>query len=276
MIGVDLGGLSTGAVALGRWMAKRASDHAFFGVHVIENVPAPLGRNLDDHIDRALGPLRQETFFEDLGSIPATAAEDGVLEAANQKNCDAFIIGRKSADPRAIIRLGRVARILLRKLAKPTLVVPPGLDESKLSDGPLLLATDCGEASAGAAKFAPAFGKSLGLDLLVTHVGRVPASMRTIIPAEQWGTLVDRAESSARENFEPWLEAHGLKEARHSLVHGSPASKILDVAEVSGASMIVLGSRGLDTLDRVFISSLASEIAAAAPIPVCVVPNDWG
>lgn len=277
MIGVDLSGLSGGAVTYGRWMAQRASGDTFFGVHVVENVEIepPLTRNVAEHIERALGPVREEAFFADLGTIPATAAEDGLIEAAQEKDCQGFILGRRTSDPTALVRLGRVARIMLRKLPKPIIVVPPAMETSAISDGPVLLATDLGPASDGAAKFAPVLAQSLGLDMLVTHVSRVPGSMQAIIPSEQWSNLVGRAETSSRELFDPWLEKHGLADARHSLVHGSPPAKILEVARVSGASMIVLGSRGLDGFDRIFLSSLASEIAAASNIPVAVVPNDY-
>ena len=277
MIGLDLSGLSRGAVAFGRWMAKRAEGETFFGVHVIEGaeIDPPLTRNVTEHIDRALAPVRDEAFFADIGSIPASAAEDGLLAAAEEKGCDGIVVGRRTSDPTAIVRLGRVARIMLRKLPRPLIVVPPDLETDKISDGPVVLATDMGAASDGAAQFAPAFAKRLGFDLLVTHVARVPFTMKPVIPGDQWTALVGKAQASSEERFEPWRKQHGLADARHSVVHGSPSAKILEVAKVSGASMIVLGSRGLGGLDPLLISGLASEIAASASVPVAVIPNDW-
>jgi nucleotide-binding universal stress UspA family protein len=275
MIGLDMAGLSSGAVAAARSMAKRAPKDVFLGVHVLEHVQVqpPFTRNVDDLIDRALGPVREEAFFADIGTLPASAAEDGLVAALSEKQCDALIVGRRSSDPTSIVRLGRVARNVLRLLPKPVLVVPP--DATTISDGPVLLATDLAEASEGAARFAPKLAERLDLDLLVTHVTRIPGSIRAVMPSEQWSNVVGRAEEAARERFAPWLERHGLGDARHSIVHGSPAAKILEVAKVSGASILVVGSRGLSNFDRLFLSSMASELAAAAPIPVAVVPNDW-
>ena len=68
------------------------------------------------------------------------------------------------------------------------------------------------------------------------------------------------------------MKRHGI-EGRSSVVSGAPASKLIEVAKVSGACMIVVGSRGLKAVERMFISSVGSEIASSAPVPVAVVPS---
>jgi nucleotide-binding universal stress UspA family protein len=284
IVGVDLRDLGAGAVAFARWMAPRATQDRFVAAHVVDfevselfarvNPDAPELR--PPYVDELLAPLRVDPVFEEIGSIPARAAEDGLEAAARDRGCHAMIIGRrKPAAGRAVIRLGRVARRLLRTLPMPIVVVPPDAKAADFSGGPVLVATQLGPASEGAIRFGAQLAASLDLDLLVTSVAVIPDELPLFMPHERWRTLVDETSTTVRHRLLEWVAEHGLASARTSVVEGQVGPALLEVAKVSGASMIVVGSRELGTLDRLVLSSVGSELAASAPIPVAVVPPDW-
>lgn len=52
---------------------------------------------------------------------------------------------------------------------------------------------------------------------------------------------------------------------------GDPASKIVEVAEKEGADLIILGSRGLSGVRRLFLGSVSSKVVNHAHISVLVV-----
>lgn len=283
MIGIDLRNLSGGAIAFARWLSTHEeAKHRFCGTHVLAAPPEPvlleIGNKLrDEAVERAakaaLGPLEGDPLFASLDAIRASSAEEGLEAAAGEQGCHAMIIGRRK--PKAedvIVRLGRVARRMLRNLSHPTVVVPPDLVASDIPDGPVLLGTDLSEASTGAAHFARDVAKELGKDLLVTHALHVSDHYGVYLGADDWDEVVGSAARRGQDELTEWMNAHGL-EGRSSVVSGSPASKLIEVAKVSGACMIVVGSRGLKAVERMFISSVGSEIASAAPVPVAVVPS---
>ncbi len=285
MVGLDIRNTSRGAVALARGFHERSSEHAFIGAHAIEEhvqaiiaaQDSDVAAELPRYVDELLQPLRHDAAFAEIGAIPATSAEDGLEAAAVERKCDGFIIGRHGpAQGGALVRLGRVARRMLRTLSKPVVVVPPDLSDGDFGDGPLLLATDLREGdSGGAARLAKRLSETLDLDLLVTTVAAPPSEAARYMPADAWETLSGAKPAATKADLDAWVAAHELGDVRTSVVEGPISTKILEVARVSGASMIVVGSRRLSTVDRIFVSSMGSHLSAHAPIPVAVVPPGY-
>ena len=162
MVGVDPRDLSAGAVAFARWVAKRATQDRLVAAHVLELElqelfarvnPEDAADGIPDYVDRLLDPLRQDPSFVEVGTISASTAEDGLQAAADERGCGALVIGRrKPMKERALVRLGRVARRLLRTLPIPVVVVPPDAQEAPFSTGPILIATALTRTSEGAAR----------------------------------------------------------------------------------------------------------------------------
>ena len=282
MVGIDPWDLSTGAVAFARWLSKRAATERFVAGHVIAFDMSELFAKVDPsskvgeippYVDRLLDPLRADRVFAEVGMIIAASAEDGLQMAANERGCDGFVIGRRNPkEGKHLVRLGGVARRLLRALPGPVVVVPP--DETEFSDGPVLVATDLGPASEGALRFGVAMARMFGLDLLVTTVA-IPPALSLYMPGEDWTPVLEANVRMRQKELEAWIAKHELGPIRHSVIEGAVGPRLRDVAHTAGASMIVAGSRRLSTADRIFVSSVGSELAASAPIPVAVVPPEW-
>ena len=261
-------------------MARRCDAQTFVGTHVIENYSVevwaeagPEHPPLRPYVDDALEPLHNDGVFSRAEAVSAGTAVQGLINAAHEHAADAFLVGRlKPARKETIVRLGRVARRLLRRLPGPTIVVPPDLGVAEFSDGPVILATELRAASRGAARFAKAFSAALDLDLLVTSVATVPEPLARFLAPDRFDTIRERRIKTATSDLQTWIEDHDLTHARTSVVSGSVSASLLDVSKLAGASMLIVGSRGLGTAERVYNSSIGSELAAASPIPVAVVP----
>jgi nucleotide-binding universal stress UspA family protein len=285
LVGIDSRNLSAGAASFARWCAGRSAVDTFVGVHVLEHAATALASELRPPIqgttvhqmaEAALDPLRAESTFAEVAVVEGRSIEEGLECAAEEQGADAFILGRrKPADQASMLRLGRVARRMLRALPRPVVIVPPDLRGRMIPGGPILVGVDLSSASRGAVALARRMARALDLELLAAHVLRMPDALEPIIPAESWDDRVRSRRDRTETDLERWCAEQGLGDARRVVAHGSPTGCLIDLAKSAKASMIAVGSRGLKTLDRIFESSVGSELAASAPIPVAVVPSDW-
>ncbi|MEM9454828.1 MAG: universal stress protein [Myxococcota bacterium] len=278
MVGVDARDLSGGAVALARWLATGRLN-AIYGVHVVEWVP-----ELHEHFDQtrpneirqmaadSLRSLEDDPHFEELGAVLAASAEIGLAEAVATKQAHALIMGRRAPTTGGgLIRLGRVARRMLRQLPVPVVVVPPDLSADQLGPGPVVLGVDltesCGPAAAFAARVATAMRRSLVLVHAIHPPDRGP-----YVPADVWDQIMARLHGNDDPSFRTWADRHGVGAAERLERRGPPTLVLPTVAREQRACMLVTGSRDLSGMERLFLSSVGSELAATAPVPVAVVP----
>jgi nucleotide-binding universal stress UspA family protein len=85
---------------------------------------------------------------------------------------------------------------------------------------------------------------------------------------------VDPADAEARTQAlaeaRTYLEGRGI-EGVYVEGHGNPADVIVQEAEESGADLIVIGTRGLNAVQRVVLGSVSTNIVHHAPCDVLVV-----
>lgn len=62
-----------------------------------------------------------------------------------------------------------------------------------------------------------------------------------------------------------------LRTAERRLVVGLPVTRILEMIEKSGASMVVMGSQGRTGLDHLMLGSKAEQVVRLSPVPVMIV-----
>lgn len=93
------------------------------------------------------------------------------------------------------------------------------------------------------------------------------------LPPEEHDKLEARVQRTARANLNRQaqaLEAEGLQVITHC-DDGRPADVIVDVAEQVDADLIVVGSRGLGSVQRLLLGSVSIEVVQRAHRPVTVV-----
>jgi nucleotide-binding universal stress UspA family protein len=129
----------------------------------------------------------------------------------------------------------------------------------------ILLAYDGSEPARRALETAAELAKAL--DARVDVISVVPVRPGRF-PVDPWDdTTVHAAELREAQRL---LSEHGL---RSELVEsmGDPAKTIEHYAHEHGYDAIVIGSRGLDALERVLQGSVSEHVATHADVPVMVV-----
>lgn len=286
-VGVDLRERSNGALRWCTWAAKhdsRVEPGSIVPVHVIEDRDLrPLKAHLSlSEIERmsresatlAVAAAGDDTAFAKLELTHDANAESAMADLADDAGDDAvLVVGRKApAGSVAWVRLGRVARRLLRAVACPVVVVPPDFEPPADDQGPILLAVSLGKDSEAAAKFAVETGKAWNRPVVVVHV---TPSIAVGYPPFADSAVVHQVATQLRTDADrllgEFMTNHGLATAQRHTTVGDVSDRILTIAREEKASLIVVGSRRLSLAARVYSSTVGPEVAGTATCPVAVV-----
>lgn len=119
----------------------------------------------------------------------------------------------------------------------------------------------------------------MDVPVVILHVVHDPAEMPGYYARMAKESNLVRIEDVAKEMLERFVEEvisrhhklECLREARTMLVVGLPVGRILEVAEMVNASMIVMGSQGRTGLDHLLLGSKTEQVVRLSPIDVTVV-----
>ena len=81
--------------------------------------------------------------------------------------------------------------------------------------------------------------------------------------------------AGGERTLERWAKEHGITGRRGIVREGVVLDELVALARDEDALMIVTGSRQLNALERMFATSVGSELCASALCPVAVVPSDY-
>lgn len=143
---------------------------------------------------------------------------------------------------------------------------------------PILVPVDFSVHSEAALLQACELSERLKNPLLVLHVVHDPAEMPGYYSQVTKQHLV-RLEDAAAEMLNGFLKdvagrnsrCKSLRNLESMLVVGLPVTRILEVAKMVDAIMIVMGSRGRTGLDHLMLGSKAEQVVRLSPIPVMIV-----
>jgi nucleotide-binding universal stress UspA family protein len=260
------------------WLrAHSAAAPEIVGLHVLEQHVRSSVR--DDVIDALVGAA-DAALRRVAGSLPggaplsaarvvvADVAEDALASVA--ASVDALIVGRIAPrEGMSLVRLGRVARHLLRRVPVPVMVVPPDLRQSAIGSGPIVLATDLGAHSVAAGLLARRLANEIGRPLVIAHV------VSDVQPHVLFGPSIRPQPTGAdlaAADIEAWIAANDLAPATAQLVEGDTVERLMELARKHEAPFVVCGSRRLSMVERIFSSSVGMELARHADRGVLVVP----
>ncbi len=145
-------------------------------------------------------------------------------------------------------------------------------------DSPILAAVDFSPDSEAALLWAHDYAACTGARLVLLHVVHDPADAPGDYQKSE-ADLLRPMEDVATEMMDQFLEKlkaqnpglDAVTDAERVLVRGIPATRILEVAEKTGACIIVMGSRGRTGLPHLLLGSKAERVAQMSPIPVTIV-----
>jgi nucleotide-binding universal stress UspA family protein len=280
LVGIDLRERSNGAVRMAAWLRghhRGDSPAEFVAVHVVDERLRDALLAMSEVLAQARRTLASAAArcgvpdpFTDVRVVLAPSVESGLARAAAAEGADGLVIGRVA--PREgyrLVRLGSVARKVLRDLPAPVIVVPPDLGDDEIGDGGIVLATDLHETSIAAARFGARLAGEVDRDLVVTHMDPARDVAHELLRDR---TIASRTPRRTMADVEQWVQEHGIPAARTRLVDDSVVEGLLAVAHHEKAAMLACGSRRLGTIDRIFTSSVGTDLARLAELPVLVVP----
>lgn len=289
IVGVDLRKRSDGALRFATWLQAHISERPpeLRGVHVLESGQLKALRKFGSHaeiiarIEAEAGLVAKRAGAEgalaSLDIVESARADEGLARACQQHGADVLIVGRKcGVEEGGFVRLGSVARRLLRQLPAPTIVVPPDLETAAFGAGPVVLAAVPGDSSVGALNFARALAGRLGRELVVTHVVRVALDYAQLYWSDaELAKVREEHSRAAFRRLKEWLVEHGAEDARVELRAGLEHDALVEACSSHKAALLVTGSRRLKGLERMVLLSVSSDLAAHAQVPVAVVPPDY-
>ncbi len=287
VVGLDLRPSGQGALRFAQWLAGHGKEGraAFVGIHVLveAHLQAALRyHHLDELRDGARAQAEQAVdnagagdLLEQLHIVQGRNAEQSLEAARVYHHAEGLIVGRQAPrEGHHVLRLGRVARRLLRRLEAPVVVVPPDWEPGVVgADGPVVCASNLGHGTSMAARFAAEMAARLGRSLLVVHTVPVPDDYGAhYIPKQSREKIAAAYQAEGEQSLAAWIEQHGIAGATPVVRQGHVIEQILAQCEETEAAMLVTGSRRLSTVERLLLTSVSSDLAASAPCPVAVVP----
>jgi len=287
IVGLDLRSPDDGALRLAAWLARScrpAGGERFLGVHVLEEgwlrpfleqesaegLMQAARRSANDLVARA-GAAGAIT---DVKVVQSVRVDDGLEAALLEEGGEALVVCRRARRrDRSLVRLGAVARRLLRNLPAPVVVVPPDLADADLGDGPVLALTALSGDSVAACRFGADLARRTGRPLAVAHVvEEAPGSGADFLPRGPREDLGRALREEGERALPAWLSASGIEAESALVLQGSAVEEAVELALRLRSPLVVAGSRALSAAGRAVLPSFSSELAAAAPLPVAVVP----
>lgn len=142
----------------------------------------------------------------------------------------------------------------------------------------ILFPTDFSENATHASRYAGMLAKLYDANLVILHVHHIP-----MVPESNHSFEIKNAillnEKSAREDLEvfakKFMEASNLPSERiiQRIEYGFPAEKIVEIANLIKADLIVMGTKGAsDMLDK-WLGTHAQEVMKTAECPVFTIPK---
>lgn len=143
---------------------------------------------------------------------------------------------------------------------------------------PIVVAVDFSDDSRAALRWAARYAAATRYQLLVLHVVHDPAAEPGYYWEQSGRYMQPMHEVAARmlEQFIDELECDdaardSLRSAERRLLRGLPPGRIVELADLLRAELIVIGSRGMTGLPHILQGSVSERVVELASCPVVVV-----
>jgi nucleotide-binding universal stress UspA family protein len=202
---------------------------------------------------------------------------DAILDLGDQLGVGLIVVGSRGLGPVKRLLVGSVSESIVHHAKCPVLVVRSGA--GSWPPVQVVIGEDLSEDAHSAAKLGITLGKLMEAETLLVHTYEgMPPHPETLPQADR--ELYEAMVEKHLRQVEPALEerAAELEQAydvrpQVRIVPGESAQVLAEIAEEGdGPSLLVVGSRGLGTSERIVIGSVSSKVLRAAGGPVLVCP----
>jgi len=198
---------------------------------------------------------------------------DSLIELSDHEKVDLIVAGTRGLGAFRRMLLGSVSTALLNEAACPVLVVRKRVYQIQTQLKKILVATDGSKSANKAVEIAVSVAKAVGADLTIIHVvyvppiaygGYVPAMDKVFEDLKAEGyRIVSTASKLAEEN--------GISVTTKLIDNNhSPVFAITSLGDQGKFDLIIVGTRGLGGLRKVFLGSVANGVVHYANTSVLV------
>lgn len=209
-------------------------------------------------------PDLEVATFTYVGDSPAHVFEHHVLD----ERLDLIVVGSPHRGTVGRIMLGSVGQALLQGAPVPVATAPLGYGSRSHGDLRMVAVAYDGTAGSKAALAqAQSIARSVGAGLEILTVERPTNPVGGAIAYTfSLPEDVDEIQREALREVAPSIEI------RRRTLNGAPADALADAC-AEDTDLLVVGSRGYGTVDRVLLGSTSTALIHKAPCPVIVVPR---
>lgn len=229
----------------------------------VETSPADLETQVGDHVD-----LLESWARTNLLSPVSVAAIAGppvpvLVAQCLESNVDALVIGTTGTSGVTHWALGGAIHGLAHELAKPLIIVPPGLDA--LGEGPIVVGVDGSEGSEIALEWCERLGAAIDRDVIAFY--SVPGI---------YGTF-DAAGNFGEEEKEATAEAHdGRRRTRfEELVGGDAVGGLRAEAIERDATALVVAARDRHSFHGLLLGTVVDQLIHEPRQLTVVIPHAY-
>ncbi len=274
IVGVD--GSDSSRTAL-RWAADTAAARGV-GLRAIAawQYPAqaatpagPAKLTEPDQMDQQACDDLREIVREELGaSADRVEIEAGrgpasmvLLGAVARTDADMLVVGARGLGGFAGLLLGSVSQQCVEYSPCPIVVMR---GDSDPANGPIVIGLDGSEGATRALDWTIDLAEATGVHIVAVHASGLGAN----------NAMMDEAKRS----LEQWCAPIKARAVPHEMrVEASDARAALEeVADATGASLLVVGTRGLGTVGGLLLGSVAGYVARYSQRPIAIVPRSTG
>jgi nucleotide-binding universal stress UspA family protein len=199
-------------------------------------------------------PVGAERVTVEPGRGPAASALIGV---AIRTRADMLVIGARGLGGFGGLLLGSVSQQCVEHRPCPVVVLRDGHD---LTDGPIVVGLDGSAAAGRALEWTIDLAEAIGVTIVAVHATATGANNATV--------------DAARRDLEQWCAPIGRRGITHELrvESGDARTVVVQTADDVGASLLVVGTRGLGAVQGLLLGSVAGYVARYATSPIAVIP----
>ena len=199
-----------------------------------------------------------------------------IAEEAETRKADVIVLGAHRRQVLRDVFTGTTAERVTRTASRPVLLANTTPTERWER---VFIATDLSDTSAHAARTAHALGLLDGAEVTFLHAyAPVTRQMMTHagIPPERVQAEAEREFQTTRREVARCLQTLGLGDLSYSarLIEGVGAEAIAGLVAQSRPDLLVIGTRGLSGVKRLFLGSVAQELMGNLEIDILAVPPE--
>jgi nucleotide-binding universal stress UspA family protein len=258
--------------------AWRPLPHYAFPSLVPERYQPPYEEGARKILEAQVGRIEQAGITVSKAHLATGRPADAILDHAERIGAGLIVVGSRGLGPVKRLLVGSVSESIVHHAKCPVLVVRGGA--KSWPPVRVVVGEDLSEDAHSAAKLGVTLGKLMKAETLLVHTYEGMPPHPETLPQDDRELYEAMVEKHVRQ-VEPALEerAAELEDAydvrpQVRVVPGESALVLSEIAEEGdGPSLLVVGSRGLGTSERIVLGSVSSKVLMAARGLVLVCPR---